>query len=122
MCTESFIRQTTLEIRRKEQAMSQSPDDEPIDAEVVDESSTLAVPEQFTAPAMDYTESGVPTFDYVRSQIEGRIGTSLGAAELAADTAPAVSLDEQFAAREQAGKDRLAEIRRAMRGEGQESG
>jgi phage shock protein A len=104
--------------------MSQSPDDEPIDAEVVDEGGALAVPEPFvpTAPAMDYTESGVPTFDYVRSQIEGRIGTSLGAAELAADTAPAVSLDEQFAAREQAGKDRLAEIRRAMRGEDQESG
>jgi hypothetical protein len=109
--------------------MSQSPDDEPIDAEVVeeasvDQTSAVAVPEPFapTAPATDYTESGVPTFDYVRSQIEGRIGTSIGAAELAADSAPAVSLDEQFAAREQAGKDRLAEIRRAMRGEGHESG
>ncbi|HYS41557.1 MAG TPA: hypothetical protein VEO01_38565 [Pseudonocardiaceae bacterium] len=114
--------------------MSQSPDDEPIDAEVVEEAGVdaagvqegraVAVPEPFapTAPATDYTESGVPTFDYVRSQIEGRIGTSIGAAELAGDSAPAVSLDEQFAAREQAGKDRLAEIRRAMRGDGHESG
>jgi predicted RNA-binding protein len=107
--------------------MSQSPDDEPIDAEVVEEASVdqtnaVAVPEPPTAPAMDYTESGVPTFDYVRSQIEGRIGTSLGAAELAAESAPAVSLEEHFAERAQAAKDRLEEIRRMMREEGQEFG
>lgn len=98
--------------------MSQSPDDVPIEGEVVEEGSVVAVPEPTTPAApIDYTESGVPTFDYVRDQIEGRFGKSVGAAELAADSAPAASLDEQFAAREQAGRDRLAEIRRAMRGE-----
>jgi phage shock protein A len=95
--------------------MSESPDDGTVDAEVVEESGALAVPTPLTAPAMDYTEQGVPTFDYVRDQIEGRFATSVGAAELAGDTPPATSLDEQFAAREQAGRDRLEEIRRAMR-------
>jgi phage shock protein A len=85
-------------------------DDEPVDAEVVEESTALAVP---TPPAMDYTEAGVPTFDYVRDQIEGRFATSVGATELTEDK----TLDEQFAAREQAGRDRLEQIRRAMREE-----
>jgi phage shock protein A len=88
-------------------------DDEPIDAEVVEESGALAVPTPLTAPAMDYTEQGVPTFDYVRDQIEGRFATSVGATELTEDK----SLDEQFAAREQAGRDRLEQIRRSMRPE-----
>jgi phage shock protein A len=96
--------------------MSESPDDETVDAEVVEEGSAVALP-GFTGPTLtpDYTESGVPTFDYVRDQIEGRFATSVGAAELAGDTVPATTLDEQFAAREQAGRDRLEEIRRAMR-------
>jgi len=99
--------------------MSQSPDDEPIEGEVVEEGSALAVPGPIVpeAPATDYTDSGVPTFDYVRDQIEGRFATSVGAAELAGDTAPAKSVEDEFAAREQAGRDRLAEIRRAMREE-----
>jgi phage shock protein A len=97
--------------------MSESPDDMVVDAEVVndevvDDDGQVA-PVTFT----DYTEDGVPTFDYVRDQIEGRIATSIGTAELTAETQPATSLDEQFAAREQAGRDRLAEIRRSMRGE-----
>jgi phage shock protein A len=64
-------------------------------------------------PAADYTGSGVPTFDYVRDRIEGRFATSTGAAELADDAA----LDEQLAEREQAGRDKLEQIRRSMRGE-----
>jgi phage shock protein A len=99
--------------------VSKSPDDVPIDAEVVEE-GTVALP---TSPldgqslATDYTDDGVPTLDYVRDQIEGRFATSLGAGELAADLPQVASLDEQFAARESAGKDRLEQIRRAMRGE-----
>jgi phage shock protein A len=96
--------------------MSESPD-ETVDAEVVEETGAVAVPGPMTAPATDYTEQGVPTFDYVRDQIEGRFATSVGASELAGDTPEAASVDDQFAAREQAGRDRLAEIRRAMRGE-----
>jgi phage shock protein A len=55
--------------------------------------------------------------DYVRDQIEGRFAMSIGTNELAADIPQVASLDEQFAARENAGKDRLEQIRRAMRGE-----
>jgi phage shock protein A len=95
--------------------MTESPDDETIDAEVVEETSAVAIPTPLTAPTMDYTEGGVPTFDYVRDQIEGRFATSVGAAELAKDTPEATSLDDQFTAREQAGRDRLEQIRRAMR-------
>lgn len=107
--------------------MSQSPgndngpDDGIEDAEVVD-STELAVPatptHDFTLPeppAMDYTLDGTPTFDYVRDRIEGRIATSIGMAELTGDTPAATNVEDQFAAREQAGKDRLEQIRRAMR-------
>lgn len=65
-------------------------------------------------PGTDYTEGGLPTFDYARDRIEQRIATSIGAAELPDEAAAAATVDEQFAARERAGKDKLAEIRRAM--------
>jgi hypothetical protein len=90
------------------------------DAEIVDEAPTaaLAVP----APALpdpDYSEGGVPSFDFVRDKIENRYATSLGATELAGlgteNTAEA--LDKKIADREQAAADRLAEIRRSLRGE-----
>jgi hypothetical protein len=99
--------------------MSQSPDDVPVEGEVVEEGSAVALPGPTLpeAPAMDYTDSGVPTFDYVRDQIEGRFATSVGAAELASDSPPATSLEDEFTAREQAGRDRLEQIRRAMRKE-----
>lgn len=91
------------------------------DAEIAapEDGAALAVPVELSAepPAADYTEAGVPTFDYVRDQIEARVATSVGMAELADDTPEVSSLDEQFAKREQAGRDRLEEIRRAMRGE-----
>jgi hypothetical protein len=67
-------------------------------------------------PAPDYNQAGVPSLDYVRDVIETRFGTSLGATELAGETAEAKSLDEQMAEREQAGKDRIEEIRRSLRG------
>ncbi|HVV21563.1 MAG TPA: hypothetical protein VHF06_19165 [Pseudonocardiaceae bacterium] len=122
--------------------MNESPDDQITDAELADDTAhdtvadtahdtvpdaaAVALPQPSTssipsigpdAPITDYTDDGTPTFDYVRDRIEGRFATSLGAAELAGDTAPAASLEEQFTAREQAGRDRLEEIRRAMRKE-----
>ncbi|MFF5991200.1 hypothetical protein [Prauserella flavalba] len=63
----------------------------------------------------DYTEGGVPNFDYVRDRIENRFATSLGATELAESTPEGRSLDEQLAERERAGKERLEQIRRSMR-------
>ncbi len=90
------------------------------DAEVVDEGrGALAMPGSVPPPLPDpdYTEAGVPSFDYVRDQIESRFATSIGANELAADTPRGSAVEEQFAHREQAGKDRLDAIRRAMREE-----
>lgn len=99
--------------------MSQSPDEPVIEDAVVDDGAAVAVPGPVPpdAPATDYTDDGTPTFDYVRERIEGRFATSVGATELAGATPEATSLDEQFAAREQAGRDRLEQIRRAMREE-----
>jgi len=114
--------------------MNERPDEANIeDAEIAtpDEGAAVAVPATFQpapaapmgptglpeAPVTDYTEAGVPTFDYVRDQIEARFATSVGMSELADDTPAGASVEEQFAAREQAGRDRLEEIRRAMRGE-----
>lgn len=94
-------------------------DDDIIEGSVVEESTELAVPGTFTPvePVTDYTDDGVPTFDFVRNQIESRFATSLGATELAEMTPEAASAEEQWAKREQAGKDKLEEIRRSMRGE-----
>ncbi|MGH3760122.1 hypothetical protein [Actinophytocola sp.] len=89
--------------------MADQPD--PIDAELV-EDDTSAV-----APATDYTDAGVPTFDYVRDRIENKAATSIGAQELADATPEGRDVEDQFAARERAGRDKLEEIRRRMRGE-----
>src|ERR1700742_624457 len=91
---------------RKELSMTQSPENLPAEVDGIAEP---------VEPVTDYTDSGVPTVDYVRDQIEGRFAMSLGTTELAEDTQPVQDLDEQFAAREKAGKDRLEQIRRAMR-------
>jgi hypothetical protein len=86
-----------------------------IDAEIVEDSTAVEI----TAPPIpiDYNDAGVPSFDYVRDRIEGRVATSIGANELAGETARAKSIDEQMAERDKAGRDKLEEIRRAMRGE-----
>jgi peptidoglycan hydrolase-like protein with peptidoglycan-binding domain len=102
--------------------MNQSPDDAAVDGEVVDDGTAAALPVPMTpaepiAPVTDYTDGGVPTFDYVRDQIDRRFATSTGATELASDSPPVTSLDDQFTARERAGRDRLEQIRRAMREE-----
>lgn len=98
-------------------------DDEVIDGSIVEDSTTsgadLALPGTFqpTELVTDYTDDGVPNFDFVRDKIESRFATSLGSTELAGMTPEASAAEDQFAKREQAGKDKLEEIRRAMRGE-----
>lgn len=62
----------------------------------------------------DYTDEGVPTFDYVRDRIERRSAIADGSIELAPETA---SVDEQIAKRDKAARDKLEEIRRSLRGE-----
>lgn len=66
------------------------------------------------APDGDYTEAGVPDFDYVRDRIENRFATATGATELAEGTPEAASLDDQLAERDRAARQRLEQIRRSM--------
>jgi len=84
-----------------------------IEGEIVDESPTPAP----VVPEFDYTEAGVPTFDYVRDRIESRFATSEAATELAGVVPEAGSVDDQLAERDRAGREKLEEIRRSMRGE-----
>nr|WP_285499900.1 hypothetical protein [Actinokineospora sp. NBRC 105648] len=91
-----------------------SDDPNVVDAELVDEPATAPAP---VLPPADYSAGGVPSFDYVRDRIENRVHTSAGSVELAGlgGSGPDVkSLDEQLADREEAGRAKLAEIRRSM--------
>ncbi|AUI59785.1 hypothetical protein [Amycolatopsis sp. BJA-103] len=92
-----------------------SPEKKPeiLDAEIVEESPAPPV----EVPDPDYSESGVPSFDHVRDRIEQRYTTSLGSTELAGlgGKEDVASLDKKIADRDKAAKDKLAEIRRAMR-------
>jgi phage shock protein A len=69
-----------------------------------------------SAPNNDpgYSESGVPTFESVREKIETRYTTSLGAAELDAETPHGRTIEEQYEARQRAAAERLAQIRESM--------
>lgn len=67
-----------------------------------------------SAAEPDYTEGGVPTFGAVRDKIEHRAGAAVGAEELDHESAQGRSVEEQWAAREKAGKARLDEIRRSL--------
>ncbi len=103
-----------------------------VDAEIVE--SPVSAPSAYGNPAAygslsppDYSATGVPSLDYVRDKIEGRFGTAIGGVELAqaaaereaiakaaAQDRPYVTPDEQRAAREQAAKDKLEQIRRSL--------
>lgn len=95
--------------------------DEVVDAEVVETAPVEpgfepVVPPTPAIPAdTGYTASGVPTFDSVREKIETRFGTSMGAAELAAETPEGRSVEEQYEARQKAAAERLAQIRASMK-------
>jgi phage shock protein A len=68
-------------------------------------------------PGVDpgYSSSGVPTFESVREKIESRYETSIGSAELDAETPEGRDVEDQYAARQRAAADRLAQIRESMR-------
>lgn len=85
-------------------------------AVAVPATDTAAVPDPGSVSgAAGYTGTGVPTFDAVREKIETRAGTAEGAAELDDASESGRTLQEQYAAREKAAQDRLAEIRRSLR-------
>jgi phage shock protein A len=79
------------------------------------------VPDEPTSPAAEsdvdsgYTAAGVPTFDSVREKIEQRYETSIGAAELDAESSEGRDVEEQYDARQRAAAERLAQIRESMR-------
>ena len=79
------------------------------------------MPEDPSTPSVPadsgYTDDGVPTYDAVREKIEYRYATSLGSAELAAETPEGRTVAEQYDARQRAAAERLAEIRKSMRGD-----
>jgi phage shock protein A len=53
----------------------------------------------------------------MREKIQTRYATSLGSAELAADTPEARTVEEQYEARQRAAAERLAQIRESMHSE-----
>ncbi|MGW0044763.1 hypothetical protein [Rhodococcus sp. NPDC003348] len=93
-----------------------------LDADVVPDPHAVTnpntVPGGVVAPDVaavtGYTEGGVPTFDAVREKIETRAGTADGGTELDAASSAGRNLEEQFAAREKAAKERLDEIRKSL--------
>ncbi|MEW2504765.1 hypothetical protein ACQPXB_28810 [Amycolatopsis sp. CA-161197] len=94
---------------------NQPGDQEPLDAEIVEAPASAGAPAA-DLPEPDYSEGGVPSFDFVRDRIENRYNTSVGAQELAGIGGPETieSLDKKIADRDKAAKDKLAEIRRSM--------
>jgi phage shock protein A len=79
------------------------------------------MPDEPTSPAAEsdaepgYTDSGIPTFESVRDKIETRYETSIGAAELDAESPEGRDVEEQYQKRQQAAAERLAQIRKSMR-------
>ncbi|CCH30146.1 hypothetical protein ABZ816_38305 [Actinosynnema sp. NPDC047251] len=89
-----------------------------VDAEIVPDTTAPTTP---TTPTFtpDYTDDGVPNFDYVRDRIEKRVHTAPAEVELAGlggGGPTAESLDAQRAERDEAARAKLAEIRRSMGG------
>ena len=96
-----------------------TPEPEPaVEGEAVDDIALQPEPPPSAVPVepvdTGYTPSGVPTFDSVREKIETRYGTSIGAAELDAESPEGRTVEEQYDARQRAAAERLDEIRKSM--------
>ena len=70
-----------------------------------------------TPPDPGYDSAGVPTFESVREKIENRYATSLGDAELDAESPEGRSVADQYDERQRAAAERLAQIRESMHGD-----
>ena len=105
--------------------MPEEPPAEATPSEVKPTEATPAAATPAPAPAepvdTGYTPSGVPTFESVREKIETRYGTAIGAAELDAESPEGRTIEEQYDARQRAAADRLAEIRKSMHPEQDDS-
>jgi hypothetical protein len=89
-----------------------------VDAELVEDTSATVVPAVSPPPGLepDYTDSGVPSFDFVKDRIESRFTTAIGATEVVGlgTGQDVASLDEKLAKRDEAAKAKLDEIRKSM--------
>ena len=94
-----------------------TPRDAPESFQAAEDPPAQTPPAPAPAPPPDpgYTDRGVPTFESVREKIETRYGTSLGAHELASETAEARRVEEQYEARQKAAAERLEQIRKSMK-------
>jgi hypothetical protein len=93
-----------------------TPEPEPTGEATPAASPPSAPPATPSAEPVDtgYTPGGVPTFESVREKIETRYGTAIGAAELDAESPEGRTVEEQYDARQRAAAERLAEIRKSM--------
>ena len=82
-------------------------------ADVTPDDSDLELP-QSPLPDGYYTDDGVPTFDAVRDRIERLSATADGNEVLDAESDKGVDSATRREQLEQAGKDRLAQIRKSM--------
>jgi len=87
------------------------------DAEIVEPGIDTGLRAPTVEEVTGYTAAGVPTFDSVREKIERRVGTALGAEELARGTEAGRTLEERYEERRAAAAERLEEIRRSIRSE-----
>jgi phage shock protein A len=67
-----------------------------------------------TPPDPGYDDEGVPTFEFIRAKIEGRLGAAHGAAELDAESEEGQLVESEFEQRQRAAAERLAQIRESM--------
>lgn len=101
---------------------SQTPQDPDrvVEGEVVADPTSGTPPSStasdYVPPVTDpyYSESGVPTYDFVRDKIERRISTAIGSEELAHASPEAQKVDEMMRKRDEAAKRKLDEIRKSM--------
>ncbi len=77
--------------------------------------SSVFAPVVPDVPDTGYTSSGVPTLEGVRDKIENRLGTALGATELAESTPEARTAATRYEARQRSAAEKLEEIRASMR-------
>jgi phage shock protein A len=89
--------------------------DEPSASDTATPAPAPAAPLQEPVVDSGYNSSGVPTYESVREKIENRYTTSLGSAELDAETPEGRTVEEQYEARQRAAAERLAQIRESMK-------
>ncbi|WP_431309454.1 PspA domain-containing protein [Gordonia sesuvii] len=96
----------------------QDPDPNVVEGEIVPDPTPqgASTPPGYIPPVTDphYSETGIPTFDFVRDKIENRISTAIGSEELAHASPEGQKVDEMMRKRDEAARKKLEEIRKSM--------